>query len=55
MMDPGSESGQKDEGLRHFALDRVCDEKLMERGSLNLWDNENVSKDRLAGRKLMTS
>ena len=30
---------------RHFALDKVAHEKLMERGSLNLWDNGNVSKD----------
>ena len=31
--------------LRHFASDRVADEKLMERDSVNLGDNRNVSKD----------
>ena len=31
--------------MRHFALDKVADEKLKARSSLNLWDNGNVSKD----------
>ena len=30
--------------LRHFALDRVADEKLMERGSLNLWKDRAFLK-----------
>ena len=30
--------------LRHFAADRVADEKLMERGFLAQWDNRNASK-----------
>ena len=38
--------------LRHFASDRVADEKLMERGSLNLWDNGNLSKDRALRKKV---
>ena len=30
--------------LRHFAADKVADEKVMERGFLNLWDSRNASK-----------
>ena len=30
--------------LRHFASDRVADEKLMERGFLNLWEKRHASK-----------
>ena len=41
---------KRSRALRHFALDKVADEKLMERGSLSLWDNENVSNG-LAFRK----
>ena len=40
MMDPGSELGQS--RLRHFAVDRVADEKIMERDVLAL-DNRNAS------------
>ena len=38
--------------LRHFAVDKVADGKLMERGSLNLWDNENGLKDRDLGKNV---
>ena len=39
-MDLGNESGQhKWRALRHFAWDKVADEELLERSSLNLWDN----------------
>ena len=33
-------------------MDKVTDEKLTERSSLNLWDNGNVSKDRAFGKKV---
>ena len=38
--------------LRHFASDRVADEKLMERGFLNLWKNRNASKARAFRKKV---
>ena len=38
--------------LRHFALDKVADEKLMGRRSLNLRDNGNVSRDRAFRKKV---
>ena len=38
--------------LRHFASDRVADEKLMERGFLNLWENRNASKARAFRKKV---
>ena len=36
----------------HFAADRVADEKLMERGFLNLWDNRNALNSRAFRKKV---
>ena len=41
------------EGLAAFCLsDRVADEKLMERGFLNLWENRGASKARAFRKKV---
>ena len=38
--------------LRHFAADRIGDEKLMERGFRTQWDNRNASKARAFRKKV---
>ena len=51
----GGDDGSRQQSLkalRHFASDRVADEKLMERGFLNLWENRNVSKARAFRKKV---
>ena len=41
--------------LRHFAADRVADEKLMERCCMTQWDNRNASKARAFRKKVRTN
>ena len=50
--DDGSRQTKSLKAWRHFASDRVADEKLMERRFLNLRENRNASKARAFRRKV---